>query len=71
MKELILIAQIIISIALVFIISIQSKGNGLGSAFGQSSSVSFKRRGLEKIIFKATFALSFLFIVISGIQFLL
>lgn len=68
MKEVILVIQILVSLALTFIIIIQSKGNGLGSTFGQVSNMSFKRRGLEKIIFKVTFILSFLFIIVSGLQ---
>jgi protein translocase SecG subunit len=69
MKEVILAVQIIISAVLIFLVTIQSKSSGLGGAFGSSGHVSFKRRGLERLIFKATFVFSFLFIILAILQF--
>lgn len=63
------IIQIVISGLLIVLILIQNKGTGFGRTWG--SSTSFTRRGLEKIIFKLTFALAGIFIVISILRFLI
>lgn len=63
MRNIILVVQIIVSLLLVGAILIQAKGTGFGrSAFSSSS---FTRRGLEKLIFKATFVLAGLFILLA------
>lgn len=63
MKNLILSAQIVVSVVLVILILIQSKGSGLGRSFGGGSS--FSRRGFEKLLYKLTFVTAGLFILIS------
>jgi protein translocase SecG subunit len=68
MKQILTIVQIVISIALIFVIMIQSRGTGLGRTFGSGGGTSFSRRGLEKLIFRSTFVLVFLFISISILQ---
>jgi len=65
MKSLLLITQIVISIFLTGFILVQAKGTGLGSTFGASHSSSFTRRGLEKVLFKLTFVLTALFLIVS------
>jgi len=67
MRNFFVILQIIIGILLVGAILIQSRGTGFARSFG-SGQQSFTRRGLEKLIFKATFILAFIFILISVIQ---
>jgi protein translocase SecG subunit len=67
MKSFLLIAQIVLSVSLTLIVLIQSKGTGLAKGWG-SSTTSFSRRGLEKIIFKGTFLISALFIIVSILQ---
>lgn len=64
MRNILLIIQILVSILLIFLITIQAKGSGLGRTFG-SSAVSFSRRGLEKLLYKLTFISVGLFILIS------
>ena len=59
------IAQIVIAILLIISILLQSRGSGLGSAFGGSSSVYLTKRGVEKKLFYATIVLAILFFVIS------
>jgi protein translocase SecG subunit len=64
MNQFLIIAQIVISVSLVALILIQARGTG----FGRSNSMggtSFTRRGLEKLIFRLTFVMAFLFIVMS------
>lgn len=68
MNTPVLVLQILISIALIVAISIQVKGGGFGRSFGAQT---FTRRGLEKLVFRATFVLVFLFIVSSIYQFLI
>lgn len=67
-KDLILIAQIVCGVVLIALITIQTKGTGLGRAFGQSANIQFRRRGLEKLIFKLTFVLATVFILVSTVQ---
>lgn len=69
MHQALLIIQIIAATTLTGLILIQSKGTGFGRAWGGSSS--FTRRGLEKIIFRSTFLISAIFIVVSILQLML
>ena len=60
-----LIAQIIIAILLSGSILMQSKGTGLGSAWGGSGEFYRTKRGAEKILFASTIILSTLFVVLA------
>jgi preprotein translocase subunit SecG len=62
-----IISQIVLSILVVLLILIQNKGTGFGRAWGGGGS-SFTRRGLEKVVFRATFVISALFIIVSLLQ---
>ena len=64
MSIIITIALIVISIALSIVILLQSKGGGLGSAFGNAQ-YQHTRRGADKAMFQLTIALSVLFVTIS------
>jgi len=59
------IVQIIISVALIAAILLQSKGSGLGSVFGGDGSVFRTRRGAEKGLFQLTIILAVAFGLIS------
>ncbi len=59
------ILQIIISILLVALVLIQSKGKGLTSAVGSSIGFYKSRRGLERVVFGLTITLLLVFIVNS------
>jgi preprotein translocase subunit SecG len=59
------IAQLIISILLIIAILLQSRGTGLGSAFGGSGGDYLTKRGLEKKLFIITIILSVLFFSLS------
>jgi preprotein translocase subunit SecG len=67
MRNLLLILQIITGIALSAAILVQVRGTGLGRVWGSSSS-SFSRRGLEGLVFKLTFVLAFIFMLVSAIS---
>ena len=65
MKNIIYILQIVVSVLLIGAILIQSRGSGLGVAFGGSNAVYRTKRGAEKIIFRSTIVLAFLFLLTS------
>lgn len=60
------ISEILISIALIAIILLQVKGEGLGGL--QSGSFVRTRRGLEKTMFQLTIVLVVLFLSVSAIS---
>jgi protein translocase SecG subunit len=59
--------QITLAVLLIGLITIQAKGKGFARGMG-GGSASFTRRGLEKLVFKMTFVVSALFIIISILQ---
>jgi preprotein translocase subunit SecG len=59
------VGQVLVSIALVASILMQSRGAGLGATFGGDSSVYRSRRGIEKRLFQFTVALALLFVLFS------
>ena len=69
MKVTLDIAMIITSIALIAAIVLQSKGAGLGGLTGGDSGGIFTaRRGVEKVLFRVTIGLSFLFFFLAIIS---
>jgi preprotein translocase subunit SecG len=67
----VLIAQILISAALMASILLQSRGAGLGATFGGDSSVYRSRRGIEKRLFQFTIILAIVFCITCFASFLL
>ena len=59
------IAELVVAVALIVAILLQSKGSGLGSVFGGDGSVFRTRRGAEKGLFNLTILLAIAFGVIS------
>jgi len=68
MKIFLLIIQIITAFLLVLLVLVQSKGTGLSKSWGGSNLKSFTRRGLERVIFKSTFVILAVFLVVSFLQ---
>lgn len=62
MKLTIDIIQLITGVLLIATIMLQSKGAGLGAAFGGGEAIQSTRRGAEKGIFNVTIILSAIFI---------
>ena len=62
--------QLLISLLVIVLILIQSRGTGFARGFS-ASQVSFAKRGLEKLIFRLTFIVVALFIVGSALAFLI
>ena len=66
------VAIIIVSIALIVSVLLQSKGVGLGGlAGGDSGGVYTQRRGIEKVMFYITIALSVVFLLLALISVLI
>ena len=64
MQGVFLFMQSITATILVVAIVVQTKGKG----FARTSGPSFTRRGLEKLVFKATFVVAAAFIAVSILQ---
>lgn len=66
MEKYLNIALIITSIALIASVILQSKGAGLGGLTGGDAGGIFTaRRGIEKVLFRITIGLSFLFFILA------
>jgi len=65
------IIQIIISMALIAAVLLQTKGAGLGGIFGGQGAVYKSRRGVEKILFNVTIGLAVAFFVFATINVIL
>jgi preprotein translocase subunit SecG len=63
--EILIIGQMIVSVALMASILLQARGAGLGATFGGDSSVYRSRRGIEKRLFQFTIILAVLFVIFS------
>lgn len=60
-KQIISISQLILAVLLIIVVLLQQKGSGLGAAFGGSSTIFTTKRGVDKVLFQATIAISILF----------
>ena len=65
MKFLLTTLQVIVSFTLIGAILLQQKGTGLGTVFGGAGNVFSTKRGVDKILFRATIFLSLLFFLIA------
>ncbi len=59
------VAQIIISVVLMVVILLQSKGASFSGTFQNDASVFRTRRGLEKTLFQLAIGLAVVFVIIS------
>ncbi len=64
MTNYLIIAQIVVAIALIAVLTLQVHGGGLGGIFGQPDSVYRTRRGVERTLLQFTIALTILFVII-------
>jgi preprotein translocase subunit SecG len=69
MENYLLIAQMVLSVALILAVLFQVRGGGLGGIFGQADTVYRTKRGVEKTLFQLTIVLVALFVVISLVIF--
>ena len=71
MNPVLAAGQLIVSVALVFSVLLQSRGSGLGGTFGGDSSVYRSRRGIERRLWQFTIVLLVLFVVFSLASYIL
>ena len=67
MPTYLLIAQILISVALIATVVFQLRGGGIGGIFGQADSVYRTRRGIESTLFRLTIILAVLLVVFAAL----
>lgn len=65
MKEVIVFLQTATATLLIFFVLLQIRGTGFGRS---ASSASFTRRGVEKLVFKLTFVVTALFLILSAVS---
>jgi protein translocase SecG subunit len=70
MKSILTILNILISLLLIFLILIQGRGAGLGSAWGGGGEMFQTKRGVEKIILNITIFFLIIFFLLSVINFI-
>ena len=63
--------QVGIAILLIGTILLQQRGSGLSASFGGEGNVYSTKRGLEKILFRATIVLGALFIILALLNLIL
>lgn len=65
MQTYLIIAQMVLSVALILAVLLQVRGGGLGGIFGQADTVYRTKRGVEKVLFQLTIVIVVLFVIIS------
>ncbi len=68
---LLLIGQVLLSVAIIAAILLQMQGNGLAQAFGGDGQFYRSKRSVEKLLFRATIVLVALFALVSIVALLL
>ncbi|PIV02249.1 preprotein translocase subunit SecG [Candidatus Shapirobacteria bacterium CG03_land_8_20_14_0_80_40_19] len=64
-KNILLVIQIILSLFLIFLIVVQSKGSGISSSLMGGSQIYSTKRGVEKAVFNITILIAVLFFISS------
>jgi len=59
------VIQIIVSLTIIVMVLLQTKGSGLGGIFGGEGGIYRTRRGIEKTLYQTTIGLAVTFFVIS------
>lgn len=70
MNPFLAVGQIIVSVALIVAILLQSRGTGLSGTFGGDSAVYRSRRGVERRLWQFTIVLLILFVAFSLASFI-
>ena len=65
MPTYLLVAQILVSVALIATVLFQLRGGGIGGIFGQADSVYRTRRGIESTLMKLTIVLVVVLVVLA------
>ncbi len=59
------IVQILVSVVLIGVVLLQTRGSGFSTTFSSDTSIYRTRRGVERTLFNATILLAILFVVVS------
>jgi preprotein translocase subunit SecG len=59
------IVEIVVSIVLILVILLQTRGSGFSATFSSDSSIYRSRRGVERTVFNFTIVLAVIFILVS------
>ncbi len=62
------IAQVVLAVALIVAVLVQSKGEELGGVFGGAQSVYQTRRGVDRLLFTITVFLAIAFFVLAVVN---
>ena len=65
MQVYINIVQILVSLVLIFVVLLQTRGSGFSATFSSDSSIYRSRRGVERTLFNFTIGIAVLFVLIS------
>ncbi len=68
MKNILLLINIVLSVAIVIFILVQGRGAGLGSAWGGGGERFQTRRGIEKVVLWSTAIAIVIFFIVSLIN---
>jgi preprotein translocase subunit SecG len=71
MNQILFYSQIVVSIILIVLISIQQRGTALGAGFGGGGEVYSTRRGAQKKIYYATIVATVIFLVLGVLNILI
>jgi preprotein translocase subunit SecG len=59
------VVQLLVSIVLIFVVLLQTRGSGFSATFSSDSSIYRSRRGVEKTLFNFTIGIAVLFVLVS------
>src|SRR6266852_5163266 len=59
------IIQIVLSLALIVVVLLQSRGSGFSATFSADTSIYRTRRGVERTLFQFTIGLAIIFVLVS------
>lgn len=62
------IVQILVSIVLIIVVLLQTRGSGFSATFSSDTSIYRTRRGVERTLFNVTIGLAVLFILVSVVS---
>jgi protein translocase SecG subunit len=63
--DVINVFQVMVALAIIGIVLLQAKGQGLGNIFGGGGETYRTRRGVERVLFRTTIVLMAAFVVLS------
>ncbi|MCL4466776.1 MAG: preprotein translocase subunit SecG [Chloroflexi bacterium] len=65
MAAYVTIVEIILSLALILLVLVQTRGEGFSATFSADSSIFRTRRGVEKTLFQLTIAVAVIWVLMS------